>query len=310
LGPQVDAFTTAFERVSASLQSTVDMRLNLITNKVVGESHMTECEIVDELMKCDVHVILGHMHQGNPQWSPVELYYHLNRLNNHVGWPSGENLRCPVFQQDKYRYISKCPELTIPSLKLEFGRDWTDEILEFTSSHDEKHGWIVKLPFTTNSEGISFCKTTVDVLAAAQSKYDKFGHRIPYAILQPCLANRKEYKVVLLGGEALYVANISQHEGLGAPFSSSPHNELKLLAEQACEILESRCPGALTQQILRVDIMQSCNGLVVNEFESLEANFSSHQFERFQMLAQNFIREFWLTTIPLLVTEVIHKDDV
>ena len=84
-------------------------------------------------------------------------------------------------------------------------------------------------------------------------------------MLQPCLANRKEYKVAVLDGRAVFVADINQRSGLGEPFSKAPHTSLKEFAERACDILEACCEDALIQPLLRVDVMQSRNGIVVNK---------------------------------------------
>jgi hypothetical protein len=79
---------------------------------------------------------------------------------------------------------------------------------------------------------------------------------------------------------------------------------LKAFAERACEILEARCHGALIYPILRVDVMKYRDGMVVNEFESLEACFYSLKFDTFEIAVQSFLEEFWFETISLLVTEV------
>ena len=66
-GNQVSAFTTAFAETQLRMASTVVMRLNLITNKNVNESMMSEEELFSQFLEADVYIILGHIHQGNPQ---------------------------------------------------------------------------------------------------------------------------------------------------------------------------------------------------------------------------------------------------
>jgi hypothetical protein len=306
-GTQVGPFLIAFSRVQLMMKSSLRLRMDLITCKDVGESSMTEEELISRLWNADVHVILGHIHQGNPQWSALTIQEHLNVLADHVGWPSFENLKCPVFTQDKYNYIKMCPDISIPTLQINFGGDQTEAIVAFISLHDEGKGWMVKLSFTTNSERLSFCNSGAEILRAVEISESMCGHRMSYALLQPCLANRREYKVVVLEGTAKYIADIAQRRSLGTPFSNQ--SELMKFAEQACEILEARCRGALIHPILRVDIMESTNGLVVNEFESIEACYSSLKFDTHQLAVQSFLEEFWVQTIQLLAIEAMNDDN-
>lgn len=308
-GQQVEPFTNAFSQVQLETAMRLDIRLNLWKNKEARTKIVSEEELFEWLgAEGNIHVILGHIHQGNGYWSPLEIQHRLPKLSKHVGWPSGDQLKCPVLSQDKFAYISKCKEICIPTLMVEFGIDCIDSILDFTSMHNEGYGWICKLPYSTNGEGLSFCKTVDEVVLAIAKKERDHGTRLPYSLIQPCLENRKEYKVVLLGGRAVYVANIAQRRSLGRPFSQYPHMQLKLLAEEASEMLQQRCSGSIFP-LLRVDIMQSQNGLVVNEFESLDACYSSLKFEKDQMMTQNYLEEFWYETLINLVAECEVKDD-
>ena len=52
-------------------------------------------------------------------------------------------------------------------------------------------GWVLKAPFTTNSKGIAWCSTLLEVMV----KFRKMCNRedlsnVPYFILQPRLNNR------------------------------------------------------------------------------------------------------------------------
>jgi hypothetical protein len=189
-GNQVSAFTTAFAETQVRMASTVVMRLNLITNKNVHESMISEEELFSQFLEADVYIILGHIHQGNPQWSAVTVKDLFCSLHGHIGWPEFKYLKCPVLTQDKHEYIKRCHMITIPTLRLDFCNDQTDEIFAFTSAHNEDQGWILKLPFTTNGEGIKFCKSVVDILRNQKRNAIEYGHRMPYSLLQPCLENR------------------------------------------------------------------------------------------------------------------------
>jgi hypothetical protein len=287
----------------------VVLTLKLITNKTVHETLMSEEELIGELLGGDIYFVLGHIHQGNPQWSAILIQELLLTLRGRVGWPEGKHLSCPVLTQDKYKYIRSSHMITLPTLKIDFANaDFIDDVVEFIKLHDEGCGWILKLPFTTNGEGLNFCKSLEEIIHMARKSAKDFGHRMSYSMLQPCLQNRREYKVCILDGKATFVADINQRSRIGEPFSSAPHTDLKTFAEQACEILESMCEGALALPLLRVDIMKTCNGIVVNEFESVEACFFSKRFDTFELQAQDFLRQYWLSTLSSLVTERLHRD--
>ena len=44
----------------------------------------------------------------------------------HPGFPAGINLRCPVFNGDKYTYLNAAKGCTIPSLKIPLSLDMDD----------------------------------------------------------------------------------------------------------------------------------------------------------------------------------------
>ena len=302
-GCQVHPFTTAFDEVKVKMADTVDLRLDIITNKMIHEDDLSEEDVFMRLLEGDVHVILGHMHQGNPKWSALTTQELLGTLAKHIGWPARKYLKCPVLTQDKIQYIQRCQMVTIPTLKINFIADHTEEIFHFIETNDEGEGWILKLPFTTNGEGLKFCKSVGEILRGVKKHAADFGGRMSYSMLQPCLANRKEYKVVLLGGTATFVADIAQRSHCGVPFSSPPHTVIKAFAERVCEMLESQCDGALALPMLRVDIMHSKDGLVVNEFESLEACYFSKHFDKWEASTFTYLQTFWKSTIESLVQE-------
>ncbi len=307
-GSQVSAFTIAFTEVQLRMATQVVLTLKLITNKTVHETLMSEEELIGELLGGDIYIVLGHIHQGNPQWSAILIQELLLTLRGRVGWPEGKHLSCPVLTQDKYKYIQSCHMITLPTLKIDFvNANFIDEVTEFIKLHNEGCGWVLKLPFTTNGEGLKFCKSLEEIIHMARKNAKDFGHRMSYSMLQPCLENRREYKICILDGKATHVADINQRSHTGEPFSSAPHIDLKMFAEQACEILENLCEGALALPLLRVDVMKTHNGIVVNEFESVEACFFSKRFDTFELQTQDFLREYWVSTISSLVTEKLHQ---
>jgi hypothetical protein len=145
-------------------------------------------------------------------------------------------------------------------------------------------------------EGLKFCTTERAVLRALRNMTEKYGGRIPYAMIQPRLLNRlvccmlyltmtthkthcrKEFKVVVLNGSATHVLPQCSN---GVSCSSStfkvvPTTEaLFNFAEFAVHCLSKGCPGSLVDGLIRVDIMETKSGnWIVNEFESLEAIYT------------------------------------
>lgn len=130
----------------------------------------------------------------------------------------------------------------------------------------------MKAPYTTNSHYIRYPKTidkVIDCIIVANK--DLFG-RIPYVMLQACMQNRQEYKVVLFNQQSLFVAQNARRARPSKAFSKRPHYKLLEFAETVVQDLKVKCPDFLFDGLVRVDIFQNQNGdMVVNELESLEA---------------------------------------
>jgi hypothetical protein len=149
------------------------------------------------------------------------------------------------------------------------------------------------MPFTTNNEFVKFCRTYDEILTALDLAAERYAERVSYAIVQPCMWNRKEYKVVVLGGVAQYIAKIESKPGGQRSFSLRPHTALFAFAENAVKALGRDCPSSLSDGILRVDIFQTFDGrLVVNEFESLEACTYSTSITK-QAVAESWMVDYW-----------------
>ena len=60
----------------------------------------------------DIYFILCHLHQGvkNPRWDCSELIISFRSLENRIGFPLAENLRCPMFTQNKWNGLSAVKE--------------------------------------------------------------------------------------------------------------------------------------------------------------------------------------------------------
>jgi hypothetical protein len=64
--------------------------------------------LIDWLLGSHVHFLLTHPHQGVGNHSDlivVGIYEEVERLRYDCGQPSLEKLDCPIFRQDKWKYL-------------------------------------------------------------------------------------------------------------------------------------------------------------------------------------------------------------
>jgi len=288
----------------------------------IREKNWSPFDLVEWLKESNFHFILTHPHQGNPRWDCSDVYTALEDLEDHSGFPHKQSFHCPIFSQHKFRYLTAVSEIVNPTLAIPFPKVRrqfdklgniryesyansdtfnTPDLSAFLRKYNEGYGWVVKFPFVTVREGIKFCKKESDVLKALDISAGKFGGRIPYAMLQPCLANRKEYKVVVLNGKASHMLPQDAGVRLGSKaarsFSSYPHTDLFHFAEFAVDVLARRCRGSQVDGLVRVDIMQTLDGnMIVNEFESLEALYMSRS-EVVTFDTVMFLKEHWAKVV-------------
>lgn len=100
-------------------------RVEKLCIKIIKDNAMTPKDLVDWLLASHIHLVLSHIHQGfsgknehQLGWNMNELATEVQRLQYHRGFPNGTKLQCPVFTQDKYKYISAVPEFCNPTCKV------------------------------------------------------------------------------------------------------------------------------------------------------------------------------------------------
>lgn len=174
-------------------------------------------------------------------------------------------------------------------------------------AENQEHGcgWVIKAPFTTNCESVKFPKSSasmINFMGILSRKY--FGH-IPYLMIQPCMHNRKEYKVISLNNVPTYVATIAtgrnKKSGGGVNKAFADTDSLLSFAGEAIEKFRYNAPFAITDGLFRVDIFQDATGhMVVNEFESLDASYSAST--QLQMATQSFLIKYWENKIEEFLT--------
>jgi len=179
-------------------------------------------------------------------------------------------------------------------------------IFSWCLENDDGCGWVVKSPFTTNSQFIRFPKSVEEVYHVCTEAYfdPKIGYdKIPYLMIQPCVFNRKEYKVIVLNSDPFYISSVDSKSskkstnGIHKAFSNNPHNELLSFCKESLALFKSNCPSAVVDGLFRIDVMQMRSGrFVVNEFESLEANYYG-KIETQEFVVSLFIKNYWRTKI-------------
>jgi hypothetical protein len=290
----------------------------------------TPKNLVDWLDEGDFHIITSHVHQGNPQWNSRDVVSQLQRLADHPGFPNGLNLQCPIFLQHKFyyllglrQYVNATLAVQLPAMEIDkvdrFGNvhlishakasDFDrPDINLFLDRYNEGNEWVIKLPFVTMREGMIYAKERSCVFKGLEIIAAKFGNRVPYAMIQPWLLNRKEYKVIVLNGQASHFLP-QRSNGISArqswAFSKAPHREVFKFAETMVSLLDQVCPGSLTNYLVRVDVMQKESGnLIVNELESFEAAFESVNV--LETHATNaFVKMFWENVLCKVAKELI-----
>jgi hypothetical protein len=120
---QYKHFTTALSRWRVP----INYKIEYIDTDEVKIRFKNPSELIDWLLGSHVHFILGHIHQGivsQRDWHMDDLRRQLVRLKFHSGFPNGEKLQCPIFTQNKIRYIKAIKELANPTLAIVLREDF------------------------------------------------------------------------------------------------------------------------------------------------------------------------------------------
>ena len=212
--------------------------------------------LINWLLESDIHFILcqGIHSQMFGIWSPSDCIEELKRLEFHTGFPSGHNLRDPVFSGDKFEYLCALSEYCNPSFKIPLDlimrseEDVKESILarakEFMTRFskydgDLQKGFIMKAPFVQNKQGFPLYHFTTyeQLVSKIQSCYIKespaFGKLylrdadvFPYLIIQPRMVSNAESKVVLWNGIAQYVCITPGRLGILKKANTNARSEL------------------------------------------------------------------------------------
>jgi hypothetical protein len=108
-GEQVSSFSVAVARVKTYFQGCgCQVVLETMTLAKMRTDGLSFEGLIDWLLGSHVHFLITHPHQGlenHVDLSVAEIYEEVERLRYHCGYPSLDKLDCPIFRQDKWKYL-------------------------------------------------------------------------------------------------------------------------------------------------------------------------------------------------------------
>jgi hypothetical protein len=175
--------------------------------------------------------------------------------------------------------------------------------------NNEGDGWVLKAPYTTNSHYIRFVKNITDVVQKIANANTELFSTMRYVMLQACMKNRKEYKVVMFDEKVQYLGYNPYKRKNCFAFSKRPHEKLFAFAQEALLDLKTSCNDFISDGLVRVDIFINKSGdMVVNEFESLEANYHAHGISNAENIKNTILTEklikYWYNKILFFANSV------
>lgn len=185
----------------------------------------------------------------------------------------------------------------------------------FIVEHNEGIGMVVKAPFVTNGKHYLFTRLKsaqdiVDSIVTIRNQInDKPGcYPVPYVMVQPCMLNRTEKKIVCVGGRYCYTLH-PKCGALGHEYRYNGDMEARYeqFAEEAIFLLKQRMPECILDGLVRVDIFETTRNdergepiWVVNEFESLEAVFECSHADKKANVCQQ-LTHYWAAKLTDLI---------
>jgi hypothetical protein len=134
---------------------------------------------------------------------------------------------------------------------------------------------------------------------------------VPYLIVQPCMINRLEKKIVCLNGKYCYTMHPPCSHALGHKYRYSGNLEerYKFFAENAIRVLAEKEPLCILDGLVRVDIFETVRNddddepiWVVNEIESLEAVYSTPDSNAENKLRSG-LTDYWSSILSALIED-------
>ena len=122
-GPFLHAMSSVQRRLSSRMRIVVE---TLSTQELCRRKWQPD-QMMNWFLPSHVHFFLAHIHQSlllhNLVWEMEYACQQYNRLKYHLGFPSGDQLRCPVFTQDKIKYVECLQTLAVKTMTVPLTAD-------------------------------------------------------------------------------------------------------------------------------------------------------------------------------------------
>ena len=131
LGEQVEHFSLAMGRVKQYLElSGHIIKVEVLDLKALRDQKLDVQDLITWLLGSHIHFLITHPHQGMEEVSNCtiqEIFEQVFRLKYHPGFPSGIKLWCPIFMQDKWKYLQHVPAtMRTCKIEIEEAHDYVD----------------------------------------------------------------------------------------------------------------------------------------------------------------------------------------
>ena len=315
--------------------------IEYINNKLIKECKDGTLEnandLVNRIKNSDVHFIASQgiynsLNSSVEGWNIVDINNASMKLYYHKGYPNGPQLQCPIFNGDKWQYLTALSKYAIPSFKIPLIEDINDfeqkklikNVIIFVKKHHYGQGWFLKAPYTTNNlhfKGRSYSDVQLLIsrvleLFSSNSSSESIRKTFSYLILQPTVPNRKEFKVIMHNGVCEYYMNTSQNKHYSPNKNSIQYVAGFEFAYNVFNELKKNLPHSIINGLIRIDFMKLENDkgeiekYLLNEIEGIEADYGSAN-----ILEQNqtdlFLIEYWDNIVEhYLKDKIVVEDNV
>ena len=100
----------------------IDAVVEYMTTSRMRRESLSFQYVIDWLLGSHIHFVITHPHQGlEGSYNVKEIYDEVGRLKFHQGFPSMNTLNCPIFCQDKFRYLiplNEADDLMLPTYRI------------------------------------------------------------------------------------------------------------------------------------------------------------------------------------------------
>ena len=144
---QRDPFLLSFRRCSDAVfrKHKIYIYIDYMDTKTLAKKRWSPVELIDWLLESHIHFITAHAHQGLRShavaWNMKIYMQQLQRLQFHVGFPSNNQVSCPVFTQDKYQYLKHLGDMANNTFVAPITSDgeYDEEMLEHLKRYTDQH---------------------------------------------------------------------------------------------------------------------------------------------------------------------------